>query len=352
MAKSLLKIKAIATSPELPVEISKPVTFPHDTASLNVNGRLCKSKPVQEAFSAAVAGVKKEFGIRDDSDRSTEKKKRLRAKDYESGRATSVGSEDMGTTVKPPKQGKHAAESDNSDALSHADLGDSDKESGDEFEQYRNRLASSDDEDDGDENVEVSDIEDLERQLAQEGLSRKQKSLKKQRYDPVANLSLSEDESEDESMDERPLREGAVAKPNKSSFIPSLTMGGYISGSGSDLDDDVDIAPKKNRRGQRARQKIWEQKYKAKANHLKNQERSVGWDPKRGAVGGSQPRFAKGANSMPLENRRRNVGESVAKKPPKKDDSGPLHPSWEAAKRAKEKNSAPVPFQGKKISFE
>ena len=74
---------------------------------------------------------------------------------------------------------------------------------------------------------------------------------------------------------------------------------------------------------------------------------------KRGAVGGTQrqPRFAKGANSMPLE-KRRNVGASDAKKPPRKDDSGPLHPSWEAAKRAKEKRDAPVPFQGKKISFD
>lgn len=350
MAKSILKIKAIATSPDLPVELSKPVAFPHDTASLNVNGRLCKSNPVQEAFPAAVAGVKKEFGIRDNSDGPAKKKKRLRAKDYEADRTTSVGSEDTKLAVKPLKKSKRAAESGDSDALSDANFGDSDEE--DEFEQYQNRLASSDDEDDGDEDVEASDIEDLERHLAQEGLSRQQASSKKQRYDPAADLSLSEEESEDESIDERPPKKGAAAKPNKSSFIPSLTMGGYISGSGSDLDDDVDVAPKKNRRGQRARQKIWEQKYKAQANHLKNQERSAGWDPKRGAVGGSQPRFAKGANSMPLQNSRRNVGESVAKKPPKKDDSGPLHPSWEAAKRAKEKNSAPVPFQGKKISFD
>lgn len=332
--------------------MSRPVAFPHDTASLNVNGRLCKSNPVQEAFPAAVAGVKKEFGIRDISDGPTKQKKRLRAKDYEVGRATSVGTEDSDIAVMPLKQRKRAADSDGSDALSDANSGDSEEEPEDGFEQYQARLASSDDEDDGDEDVEASDIEDLERQLEQEGLSRKQKPSKMQRYDPAADLSLSEEQSEDESIDERPAKKGAVAKPNKSSFIPSLTMGGYISGSGSDLDDDVDIAPKKNRRGQRARQKIWEQKYKAKANHLKNQERSAGWDPKRGAVGGSQPRFAKGANSMPLQNSRRNVGESVAKKPPKKDDSGPLHPSWEAAKRAKERNSAPVPFQGKKISFD
>lgn len=348
-----MKIKAIANNPDLPAELSRPVAFPHDAASLNVNGRLCKSKPVQEAFPAAVAAVKREFGIRDDSD-GPAKKKRIRAKDYDAARAKSEESEETSTVVKALKQGKHA-EPDDSDALSQAGLGDSDEGSGDAFEQYRNRLASSDDEEDGDgEGVEVSDIEDLERQLEQEGLSRKLKSSKTSRYDPAADLSLSDEESEDESMDERAPKKGAIAKSNKSSFIPSLTMGGYISGSGSDLDDEVDVAPKKNRRGQRARQKIWEQKYKSKANHLKNQEKSAGWDPKRGAVGGTQrqPRFAKGANSMPLENKRRNVGASDAKKPPRKDDSGPLHPSWEAAKRAKEKRDAPVPFQGKKISFD
>ncbi|KAK4506631.1 hypothetical protein PRZ48_000363 [Zasmidium cellare] len=350
LAKSLLKIKAIATSPDLPVELSKPVAFPRDAASLNVNGRLCKSKPVQEALPAAVRAVKREFGIRDEKEGPV-RKKRVRAKDFEGSKE---GSEDEGgdTVVKVVKKRKRAEASD-SDALSGADPGASDEESGEEFEQYQHRLAaSSDEEEDGDEeDVEVSDIEDLERQLEQEALSRKQKSSKKQRYDPVADLSLSDEESEDESVDERPPKKGAPAKVNKSSFIPSLTMGGYISGSGSDFDDEVDIAPKKNRRGQRARQKIWEQKYKAKANHLKNQDKNAGWDPKRGAVE-RQPRFAKGANSMPLENKRRNVGASDAKKPPRKDDSGPLHPSWEAAKRAKEKREAPVPFQGKKISFD
>lgn len=30
----------------------------------------------------------------------------------------------------------------------------------------------------------------------------------------------------------------------------------------------------------------------------------------------------------------------------------PLHPSWEAARRAKEQQKASVPFQGKKIVFD
>lgn len=355
-----MKIKAIATSTDLPSELSKPVAFPRDAASLNVHGRLCKSNPVQEAFPAAIAAVKREFGIRDDPG-ITAKKKRLRAKDYEAVRATSVGSDGSSHADKPPKKLKKTR-GDDRDTGSWSELDEGGEGSEDEFEHYQDRLASSGDEEGSeDEDMEISDVEQLERQLEQEGLPRKLNPPKPQRYDPAADLSLSEEESEDESIDERPSRKGAVAKPNKSSFIPSLTMGGYISGSGSDI-DDVDVAPRKNRRGQRARQKIWEQKYKSKANHLKNQERDGGWDPKRGAVGGSQrqPRFAKGANSMPVENRRRNVGASdtkgptseTKKKPARKDDTGPLHPSWEAAKRAKEKRDAPVPFQGKKISFD
>lgn len=327
--------------------MSKPVAFPHDPASLNVHGRLCKSNPVQEAFPAAIAGVKREFGIRDEGASGQVKKKRLRAKDYEAARAASVGSDKSFEETRPAKKISEVESDDAETGDSEGDVG-----SEDEFDRYQDRLASTDDEEgDDDEDIEGSDIEDLERQLGQEGISLKKKPSKPQRYDPAADLPLSEAESEDNSIDEPQPKKGAVAKPNKSSFIPSLTMGGYISGSGSDLEDDVDVAPKKNRRGQRARQKIWEQKYKSKANHLKKQERSAGWDPKRGAVD-RQPRFAKGANSMPVENMRRNVGRGDAKKPMRKDDSGPLHPSWEAAKRAKEKNNAPAPFQGKKISFD
>jgi len=35
----------------------------------------------------------------------------------------------------------------------------------------------------------------------------------------------------------------------------------------------------------------------------------------------------------------------------KKDDAGPLHPSWEAAKKAKEAKQM-ASFQGKKVVFE
>lgn len=138
-----------------------------------------------------------------------------------------------------------------------------------------------------------------------------------------------------------------------STFLPSL-MGGYISGSESA--SDIDIAPpRKNRRGQRARQAIWEKKFKEEAKHLHKPKRDQGWDPKRGAVEGARTPWKRGiANpfSRPAEGGGK---EASAPGPPKKprvaDNKGPLHPSWEAKKRAEEKLQN-VKFEGKKIKFD
>ncbi|KAK5661908.1 hypothetical protein OQA88_10017 [Cercophora sp. LCS_1] len=153
---------------------------------------------------------------------------------------------------------------------------------------------------------------------------------------------------------------------SSSTFLPSL-MGGYISGSESEA-SDIEIAPKRNRRGQRARQALWEKKYKAEAKHLKNQQnkRDSGWDMKRGAVEGEPGKpwkkgvrnpLVTGGNNEKLGTNARFSGDTtkeVVKKPvvKKRDDEGPLHPSWEAKKKLKEAQSAGVPFQGKKIVFD
>lgn len=183
-----------------------------------------------------------------------------------------------------------------------------------------------------------------------------------------------------------------------STFLPTL-MGGYISGSESA--SDVDVAPaRKNRRGQRARQAIWEKKFKEEAKHLKKMQnaRDAGWDMKRGAVESDGKPWKKGS-LLDIKNKgkgggneeggdakeggaparggdrgrggggggrggfgagrggRDNAPAAGAAAPPprapkKRDDSGPLHPSWEAKKKAKEKEKLSAPFQGKKITFD
>ncbi|KAF2998559.1 hypothetical protein E8E13_005571 [Curvularia kusanoi] len=171
----------------------------------------------------------------------------------------------------------------------------------------------------------------------------------------------------------KPKASNDAVKPSASTFLPGLSHATYFSGdeSASDLDEK----PRKNRRGQRARQKIAEAKYGAKAKHIEKNERKQGWDAKRGAVssdakpgnrrdrraaekgmkvkGGRGPVIS-GENAAPLGKRR---DDAETKKPgPKKDDTGPLHPSWAAAKAAKESKKLKIDLGGaktaKKITFD
>lgn len=160
-----------------------------------------------------------------------------------------------------------------------------------------------------------------------------------------------------------------TARLGDSTFLPTL-MGGYISGSESASDIE---APPKKRRGQRARQAIWEKKYGANAKHLQKAAtkggRDAGWDMKRGAVGPEDQGRGKGwkRGGRPLgrpaggENRGYSQGRGgnahqesrvqSAPKPVKKDNEGPLHPSWEARKKAKEAQKGAA-FAGSKIVFD
>ncbi|PKS05055.1 hypothetical protein jhhlp_008422 [Lomentospora prolificans] len=158
----------------------------------------------------------------------------------------------------------------------------------------------------------------------------------------------------------------APARPTDSTFLPSL-MGGYISGSESA--SDVDVAPRKNRLGQKQRQAIWEKKYGAKAKHLAepqkpqkkgNSRRDDGWDLRRGAVGGEdagqRKPWKKGIDN-PLAAMSRGSGtqkQARARPVTKKDDEGPLHPSWEARKKAKQQAQKIViqPSAANKIVFD
>jgi hypothetical protein len=154
-------------------------------------------------------------------------------------------------------------------------------------------------------------------------------------------------------------------------------MGGYWSGSessASDLEDDgVASTPvRKNRPGQMARRAIWEKKFGEKANHIQKGQGPVGrskddgWDAKRGAKengergppsrgrqrggfadrgNGRQRNYSQvtGENAIAVVPKKRGLG--------KKDDVGVLHPSWQAAKKAKEVKKAAT-FQGKKVTFD
>ncbi|RDL37009.1 uncharacterized protein BP5553_04442 [Venustampulla echinocandica] len=152
-------------------------------------------------------------------------------------------------------------------------------------------------------------------------------------------------------------------------FLPTL-LGGYFSGSESSASDIEDAPPpKKNRPGQMARRAIWEKKYGEKANHIQGGQGSVndvrpgnddGWDARRGAKDGGRGRGRGGMHGSGGGGHRITGGNAVAQAGGeeggkrglgRKDDVGVLHPSWQAAKKAKEMKKTAT-FQGKKVTFD
>ncbi|QSL66277.1 hypothetical protein MERGE_000655 [Pneumocystis wakefieldiae] len=119
-----------------------------------------------------------------------------------------------------------------------------------------------------------------------------------------------------------------------SAFLPSLSAG-YISGSddNNNIDEEYKVIdkPRKNRRGQRARRKIWELKYGKNARHLQIKRKELNLDKK-------------------IKSSYNNKNSVLINKEIK--DAKPLHPSWEAARSLKKKESSNIKFQGTKIKFE
>lgn len=227
----------------------------------------------------------------------------------------------------------------------------------DALDAFDKRLAGSSDEESNDEDIKT-----------------RQTAL---RRNFASNLSISPDASlppslspEPQSTSNRKASTSLGYVRAKTDFLPSLTMGGYWSGSESEPEDGVaDVAPRKNRRGQRARQQIWEKKYGKGAKHIQNAKtkpkasRDDGWDMKRGAQEsgrgrngtslqngsygrntGAQGEIASGGNATEVVPRMRKPDRAAI-------DNKPLHPSWEAAKKAKESKQT-VAFAGKKMTFD
>lgn len=368
----------------------KPDISEEEKAALhNVTSALCNRKEVRDILAKAVPGICDALGVAPPDKKGKGKKGTSdgrRDKEEQPADRDTAGvkpSEKQDTQSPEPSLGAAVSDEEEDEAIDRfaAMLGGSSSDEGSgsdsgEDEEEEDPMAITSDEEDGDVDMDADEdewagFEDSD-EASDEGLKPGKIS---DRISSGAIDSSDEDSSEDEedtSLAPPPKR---AAKPKStkqptmtgnSTFLPSL-MGGYISGSESA--SDVDVAPpRKNRRGQRERQAIWEKRYKDKAKHLNKQQQSKGgvtWDPRRGAVEeGSKPwkrgiksPFAKqaatgagapphsvrpqGANSEPLRPRAKT----------KPQDTGPLHPSWEARKKVKEKQETAV-FQGKKITFD
>lgn len=373
MYSSLLKIKPIAESPDLPQSISrglsKPDLSPEEQAALhNVTSGLYNREPVKQAVDRAVASACESLKVKlPNKAKRSRKSKQAETEEQPAdpspeapGSRRETSSQDVRASVEEDDDADEESEfegfSDNDDPVHQPEELDSEDEAAEEksISKYDHLLGGDSDSDSDDEDF---NNERFERFKGTEKVNLDDISISGSDAEPQLG-SDSEEEPDDDvqnpslSPSPHPVKKkkkdkaaSRTARPRDSTFLPSL-MGGYISGSESA--SDIDVAPAKKRRGQRARQAIWEKKYGTTAKHLSKPQkkgRDSGWDSKRGAVEGGDSRTPwKQGIRDPLDKVKKQV-------PTKKDDEGVLHPSWAARKKAKEAEKT-VAFSGAKIVFD
>ncbi|KAK5995217.1 hypothetical protein PT974_03615 [Cladobotryum mycophilum] len=420
---NLLRIKAVEASDDLPKDLRAGVprsTLSPEEITLhnNVISVLCNTGPARQALDRAVADICETLGVPvAEKSKRVRKNKRKDAEDQPSDRIASPEVDEENdddnekqTTKHAPKRAPKPEESgelsgEESDFEGFSDDDDDDDDDNDEPEtagsdldglgesdeegalsKYANLLgASSDEEDEFDEEFlakyrgkeqvnlddislsgSASDVDEFDIPSDAESappLEKKVKEITSGNSDKIKEDKKAKKAEEKEAREARKNKKAAKAaekatKTGNSAFLPTL-MGGYISGSESA--SDIDEPPQKKRRGQRARQAIWEKKYGASAKHLQKPAaakggRDSGWDMKRGAVGPEDQGKGKLRKKGGRDSRGGQVQEYVERrkpepKPTKKDNEGPLHPSWEARKKAKDAEKG-VAFTGQKIVFD
>lgn len=344
LRKTIAKVKSLRENEVLPESARNIEKGEKDAALLNVQARLYKVDAVRKVVDEVIEDLKQIVGV----DVGTKGKK----------------SEEMPHKKKPGSQKEPAPSDSASDEDEElfaafdariAAPSSADEESEDSLPEDQRPPSAEDTASEPEEAEEASEVGAEET----DPLPFHKFSTEDEEATSSASASqISEDSSSEPDLE--PLRkserkEQPLERASESKFLPSLSHAAYYSGSESEASDlDTDLAPRKNRRGQKARQKIWEKKFGGQAKHLQKQERNKGWDPKRGAVGDDKGRRgARSGYGRGEQPGRTNSGPTKAPAPKrtKRDDSGPLHPSWAAAKAAKEKKVDMKP-QGKKVVFD
>lgn len=131
------------------------------------------------------------------------------------------------------------------------------------------------------------------------------------------------------------------------------------SGEDFELAERIPSEKKKNRRGQRARQAIWEKKYGQNAKHIKNPkkiEKPVVVNQEMDKLHPSWEAKKKANLSIPeFKGKKIVFNEHVTQKAENKNEVENLHPSWEAKRKAKELMNEKIKMakiQSNKIIFE
>ncbi|GAA5909015.1 hypothetical protein JCM6882_004968 [Rhodosporidiobolus microsporus] len=396
LSTRLAKLPALRSTAFLPSLLSSippapgKATFAEldpQSADGKARNRVLASKVVGEAWDEVVRAVRKRMGEEVDSKggkgkgKEKEEPEKKKGIQMDPGRAAALEAALL-------KGGDDEAETDGDD--SSADEGPaagfSEGEEGDEDDEVERELArlnegagsegewsGSEDEDD-DDGAAFSDEDDDAASDSSFPTTKTDKAASSKKRQP--SLSPSPPPA-------KKSKAAAVSKPiTSSSFLPSLAAG-YVNYSDSDDEDarwvkDAEREDKKsarkNRRGQRARQAIWEKKFGSAANHVvkaaggkavplaKMKEIKA----KRAAAAsgeGPAPRDERPAEPFDIKNARggsanpnaQGLGAKarafggVAAAPEEK-----MHPSWEAKRKQKEAlmNSAAIQPQGKKVVFD
>jgi hypothetical protein len=361
----MLRSKPIITSAAFPSYITTKVeatTLPQDTASRNVQARLFNNNAVKTKLTDIMTGIGSLLGVSDGT--SFRKKGRLRASTLAGG---GDSAQDSSKNERGTVKGLLLKDRNNSkilltpQAAHQAENADISNEESDDYDAFASRVGISL----GSESTESTNENKTQRRLTHELAIEHARSR-------TSSCSSSWSPAPSTPASPKPNRPNLMTAPKSTTFLPSLALGGYISGSDSDHSSSSQLGfgtaePRKNRRGQQARRQIWEKKFGRKAKHLQgqaqSQDRDQGWDPRAGARSadfrgkdgrrrgrgpvqrGRVGPLSSGANADPIKAR--------APKGENKENQagGPLHPSWEAAKRAKEAKKS-VTFQGKKLVFD
>lgn len=349
LRKTIGKVKSLRESGCMPDNVGELEKGPQDALLLNVKGRLFKVDAVRKVVDETIDELKEIVTKTEEAKqvRKDERKKKAKVQDEEEDVSMQDGEYDSEafTALDGLIAAPSSAEDDSEASLSdgHRPPSEEDAASGDEEEDISDEDESAPEPakslafhkftDDDSEHVSGSDLE--------------------------SGDTMTDSESDSELAPLPKAKRKAASddfKPSTgSAFLPALSHPTYVSGSDTEASDiEAEVAPKKNRRGQRARQKIWEQKYKDKAKHVVKQERDRGWDAKRGAVAERGGRERRGAGRAPAGRGPEKSGANempLGPKKTKRDDAGALHPSWLAAKAAKEKKLDVKPM-GKKVVFD
>lgn len=356
--KQLVKTKRVAESPAfIQFKESKklPLDAPQSTAEANVLARLYKSNPVKNLLPGIMEGFRKVLGLEDATGRrggneTEEGPTGWKKSQKGDGKKISKSKEAVGDAV--------PEDEDEDVDMNREDAGSEDEE----FAQFDSRLAGSNSEDDDEGASNKEDPNDSNDPMS---------------ITPSASPSPSPSLEPDHEPQPQPQptkkpkqTKEPPAPPTATTFLPSLAMGGYISGSDSDSDPDAEADAtqpvRKNRMGQQARRALWEKKYGARANHVKKEkegakrDRDRGWDVRRGATDSAGSAGAASASKEKKGEKRRErefqgqqqQQQQLQRREEKKvQDGKPLHPSWEAARKAKEQQKTTQSFQGKKVTF-